>query len=706
MNKKLLLLLLFMSSLSAMADRAMPGLWQTIRLSDGTEVLAELKGDEFSHYWQAADGSVFIHRGESFQRSTIEDVNAFAFERRTLMHAQTMSDARRANMQKAYASFQGKKKGLIILVEFKDKQFTMPSPQAYYNRMANEVGFKDGSQSGSVHDYFYDQSYGQFDLTFDVVGPVKMSSDHTYYGQDGANGDIDVNIGSMLISAINMVDNQVNWADYDWNGDNEVEQIYFIYAGGGQATGAGANTIWPHKHNLRYKPECGGTPIVKQGITLDVYACSNEVNQNSKTAGIGTLCHEFSHCLGLPDMYDTSGNSGNTAANYGMGTWDIMNSGSYNNNGYTPAGYTSWERMMTGWLEPIELTTDTYVADMKPLTDGGESYIIYNPAFKNEYYLIENRAKQGWDRHIPAEGMLILHVDYNATIFNAYNAPNTFISDVNDHQRLTIFHADNTEGDKNETTDPYPYNNLNVLSNYSVPAATLHNANVDGTKKMNIRINRIKKNDDGTMSFVFGDWASADNSVLFAESFDDCNGTGANDGVWMTLGTATGTLRADNDGWSANLGITGGRHCAKIGTMTTTAVNVVSPQITLNGSSTLSFRVAPFAKKNTMTVTVTTDNPDVSLSTKKISMSERQWAEFSTEMTGSGKAKITISADCPIYIDDVLVRDNTITGIENLPGMESEKNQSDNNVYDLQGRRINSNIHKGIYIKNGAKLIK
>jgi hypothetical protein len=174
----------------------------------------------------------------------------------------------------------------------------------------------------------------------------------------------------------------------------------------------------------------------------------------------------------------------------------------------------------------------------------------------------------------------------------------------------------------------------------------------------------------------------------------------------MTLGTATGTLRADNDGWSANLGITGGRHCAKIGTMTTTAVNVVSPQITLNGSSTLSFRVAPFAKKNTMTVTVTTDNPDVSLSTKKISMTERQWAEFSTEMTGSGKAKITISADCPIYIDDVLVRDNTVTGIETLPGMESEKNQSDNNVYDLQGRRINSNIHKGIYIKNGAKLIK
>lgn len=703
MNKKLLLLLLFMSSLSAIADRAMPGLWQTIRLSDGTEVLAELKGDEFSHYWQAADGSVFVYRGESFQRSTIEDVNAFAFERRTLMHAQTMSDARRANMQKASASFQGKKKGLIILVEFKDKQFTMPSPQTYYNRMANEVGFKDGSQSGSVHDYFYDQSYGQFDLTFDVVGPVKMSSDHTYYGQDGANGDIDVNIGSMLISAINMVDNQVNWADYDWNGDNEVEQIYFIYAGGGQATGAGANTIWPHKHNLRYKPECGGTPIVKQGITLDVYACSNEVNQNSKTAGIGTLCHEFSHCLGLPDMYDTSGNSGNTAANYGMGTWDIMNSGSYNNNGYTPAGYTSWERMMTGWLEPIELTTDTYVADMKPLTDGGESYVIYNPAFKNEYYLIENRAKQGWDRHIPAEGMLILHVDYNATIFNAYNAPNTFISDVNDHQRLTIFHADNTEGDKNETTDPYPYNNLNVLSNYSVPAATLHNANVDGTKKMNIRINRIKKNDDGTMSFVFGDWASADNSVLFAESFDDCNGTGANDGAWITFRTATGTLRADNSGWSASY-IKGGRHCARIGNMA--AEPLVSPRIKFNGSSTLTIRMAPFASEGTRKVVITTDNPSLTLSENTVTLADQQWTEFTAEVSGTGEAKLTISADCRLYIDDVLVCDNTVTGIENLPGMESEKNQSDNNVYDLQGRRINSNIHKGIYIKNGAKLIK
>jgi hypothetical protein len=220
---------------------------------------------------------------------------------------------------------------------------------------------------------------------------------------------------------------------------------------------------------------------------------------------------------------------------------------------------------------------------------------------------------------------------------------------------------------------------------------------------MNIRINRIKKNDDGTMSFVFGDWASADNSVLFAESFDDCNGTGANDGAWMTFKTATGTLRADNSGWSASY-IKGGRHCARIGNMA--AEPLVSPRIKFNGSSTLTIRMAPFASEGTRKVVITTDNPSLTLSENTVTLADQQWTEFTAEVSGTGEAKLTISADCRLYIDDVLVRDNTVTGIETLPGMESEKNQSDSNVYDLQGRRINSNIHKGIYIKNGAKLIK
>ena len=691
-------------ALSAFADRAMPGLWQVKKMADGTEVRVELKGDEHVHFWQTEDGRRYLERDGVLRLTDVREIDSIAYAKRALVYGENrVSEARRNNAPSKSKDYIGRKKGLIILVEFSDMSFSMQSPREYYDRQANEQNFNDGKQIGSVRDYFFDQSDGKFELAFDVVGPLKMLNDYSYYGADDSNGNIDINVGSMLVSAINMIDGQVNWADYDWNGDDEVEQVYFIYAGGGQATGAGSNTIWPHKHNIRYLKESGYKPIVKNGITIDTYACSNEVNQNKVTAGIGTLCHEFSHCLGLPDMYDTSGNSGNTAANYGMGTWDLMNSGSYNNNGYTPAGYTSWEKMMAGWLEPVELTSDAVVKDMKPLSEGGQSYIIYNQAYRNEYYMIENRAKRGWDKHIPAEGMLILHVDYDERIFNYYNAPNTFKTGINDHQRLTIFHADNTEGDRNETTDPYPYNNLNVLSNYSTPSAALHNANIDGSKLMNIRVNRIKRKEDGTMSFVFGDMASADESVLFAESFDDCNGTGGNDGSWITFKTATGAFRPDNEGWTAGY-MRGGRHCARIGN--TAAENVVSPSISFSGSTTLTIRVAPFAPDATMTLNLSVDNPALSLAEKTISLTSQEWTEFSTEVSGVGEGRITFSADCRLYIDDVMVMDNTQTGIENIKENAFATNSGIKfDVYDLQGRRVQETLRRGIYIQNGKKIM-
>ena len=692
-------------ALSAFADRAMPGLWQTKKLADGREVRVELKGDEHVHFWQTAEGVRYLERDGVLRMASVHEIDSIAYAKRAIAYGDNRAaQARKSSAGSSKVEYVGNKKGLIILVEFKDKAFNMTDAQAYYYRQANEKGFDDGRQKGSVHDYFYAQSDGQFELNFDVVGPVKMLDSYAFYGQDGSNGDIDVNVGSMLVSAINMVSDQVNWADYDWNGDNEVEQVYFIYAGGGQATGAGSNTIWPHKHNLRYVKETNFQPMVKDGITIDTYACSNEVNQKGNTAGIGTLCHEFSHCLGLPDMYDTSGNSGNTAANYGMGTWDLMNSGSYNNNGYTPAGYTSWEKMMAGWLEPVELASDAVVRDMKPLSEGGQSYIIYNPAYRNEYYMIEHRAQSGWDKNIPAEGMLILHVDYDKQIFDYYNAPNTFLDGVNDHQRLTIFHADNTEGDRNETTDPYPFNNLNVLSNYSTPAATLHNANTDGSKMMNIRVNRIGINDDGTMSFVFGDLCSADKSVLFSETFDDCNGTGANDGSWLTFKVGVGTFRPDNEGWSASY-MKGGRHCGRFGNLA--AEDVVTPSIRFTGSNTMTVRVAPYAAEGTMTMKLSTDNPDISLSATSVTLTPQEWTEFKTEVSGTGEARITLSADCRLYIDDMMVVDNTQTGIEEIDGgYIQQENAGKNAAYDLSGRRIHDMNAKGIYIVNGKKVVR
>lgn len=698
-------------TLAAFADRAMPGLWQTKTLADGKEVKVELCGDEFAHFWRTASGVCYTERDGVLYPVTANEIEAKAHSRRAQMGISAGSRRMAARAAGAKTSaYVGSKKGLIILVEFSDKAFSMSNPQQYYERMANEEGFSSGRQQGSVHDYFMEQSGGVFDLSFDVIGPVKMPNGYAYYGADKGD-ETDVNIDKMLTTAINMADSQVKWSDYDWDGDGEVDQIYFLYAGGGQATGAGSNTIWPHKWNLMWATGTG-RPITKQGMILDTYACSNEVFSNNVIAGIGTICHEFSHCLGLPDMYDTTGNSGNTATNYGMGNWDLMNSGNYNNSGYTPAGYTSWEKMMAGWLEPEELTSDKYVTEMLPLSEGGQSYIVYNPANRNEYYMIENRAKSGWDAGLPGEGMLILHVDYDETIFMDYNAPNTFFTDTyfsNDHQRLTIFHADGTEGDNDEVTDPYPYGNLNVLSNYSKPAATLHNANTDGSKNMNIRINRISRAEDGSMSFVFGDLASADASVLFAESFDDCNGSGANDNCWITLYTATGALRTDVDGWSADYA-KGGRHCARIGQSKPAAgsnASITSPSIDFKGNCTLTFRAAPFTKEGTMTMNLSADNSAIKFSQNTMSLSEKKWTEFTVDVTGKGAGKLVFSADCRFYLDDIIVRDNTVTGIEDIPVDAIFGNKgTDNMIYDMQGRRVDNANGHGIYIINGKKVVR
>ncbi len=694
--------LLTFCAFAAFADRAKPGLWQTKKLADGTEVRVELCGDEFAHFWRTADGVRYVVRDGVLHPVTLQEIADKAQARR----AQTVfsGGARRMAAMASGASrsaYVGSKKGIIILVEFSNKSFSMKDPQAYYHRMANEVGFKEGRQQGSVHDYFMEQSNGQFDLTFDVVGPVKVLRGYEYYGAD-EGGTQDANLGDMLRQAIAKVDNQVTWSDYDWDDDGEVEQIYYIYAGGGQATGAGDDTIWPHKWNLRYAKGGNGMPMEKQGVILDVYACSNEL-VGSNVAGIGTICHEFSHCLGLPDLYDTAGGS-----NYGMGSWDLMSSGNYNNSGYTPAGYSAWEKMMAGWLEPIELTSSALVTDMHPQSEGGDAYMVYNPGNRNEYYMIESRAKSGWDAYMPGEGMMIYHVDYHADIFHYYNAPNAFAYG-NDHERFTMFAADNTRTSGSEATDLFPYGELNVLSSRSTPATRLHNPNVDGSMDMNIRINRIARAEDGTMSFVFGDLKEADPSVLFAESFDECNHTGANDGIWGTFRVATGEFITDVEGWDV-VKAYGGRHCARVGNTapkTPDEVYAVTPEIDFTGDCTLTFRAAPYTTEGTKTLTLSCDNPEVAFSQSSFTMESRKWGEFTISVTGSGAGKIKFSADCRLYLDDILLRDNTVTGIEDVPVYDAwGDSATDGIIYDMQGRRVSDTSVRGVYIRNGVKVVK
>ena len=507
MRKLLFALSLLLTTLSATAIPAKHGQWRTITLTDGTEVNVKLQGDEYAHFWQDAKGNsyVFDETQNAYKVANMQQLMEKAQARRAAANSRRSQRLKGQKKVGEFGNFIGSKKGLIILVQYKDVSFKAAHTQAYFNRVANEENFSHADGFiGSVHDYFTAQSGGQFDLTFDVMGPVTLSQNQSYYGGNDWSGN-DKNPEKMVIEGCQAIDSQVDFHDYDWDGDGEVDQVFILYAGLGEANGGSTNTVWPHEWEL----SSAGSSLTLDGVKIDTYGCSCEL-QPSGVDGIGTICHEFSHCLGYPDMYDTA-----YGGHYGMYSWDLMDMGSYNGDGFIPAGYTSYEKMCAGWQQPIELKGTKEITGMKALTEEGESYIIYNKAHTDEYFLLENRQKNGWDQELEGNGLLILHLDYNANIWanNMVNTTSSGYGVSNNHERCTIFKADNKDNPdyngyrtaSDVAGDPYPYGSNNKLTNTSSPAAKLYNNNTDGKKYMNVEITNITRNSDGTISFKFSD---------------------------------------------------------------------------------------------------------------------------------------------------------------------------------------------------------
>ncbi|MBQ7494603.1 MAG: M6 family metalloprotease domain-containing protein [Bacteroidaceae bacterium] len=507
LRKTSLFLMLLLTAATMWAVPAKPGITRRITLADGTTQIARLVGDEHGHFWLGQDGQAYQQQEDAVVYRAVNR-NALIQKAQQRRNAVNQRRTRRLAPRRVgqTSNYIGDKKGLIILVNFSNSSFKSANNNALYNRIANEKNFSDGNFIGSMHDYFLAQSYGQFNLTFDVVGPVTVSKASSYYGKNDSNGD-DMYPATMVIEALKLVDNQVNFKDYDWDGDGEVDQVYVVYAGKGEADGGAANTIWPHEWTLDEAAEYGDGDGVQRldGVRINTYACGPELDgYTGSIAGIGTMCHEFSHCLGYPDFYDIDYSGGQ-----GMFEWDLMDTGSYNGDGFCPAAYTSYERWVAGWTEPVELTEDLTVSNMKAITDGGESYIIYNPGNRNEYFLLENRQQEGWDAGIPGSGLLILHVDYDTDVW-ASNTPN----DDPSHQRMTWIAADNNyqyermNGTKYYTTsgaanDPFPYGSVNAFGPQTTPAAKFYNKNTNGSYLMDATVGQITQNANGTMSFVF-----------------------------------------------------------------------------------------------------------------------------------------------------------------------------------------------------------
>lgn len=343
----------------------------------------------------------------------------------------------------------GSPRSLVIMVNFSDLSFVTGNAQQAFTALLNEQGYAANGATGSARDYFKAVSNGAFSPQFDVVGPYTLPNPMAYYGTNDDN-DYDVKPTDMVVQACSLANNDVNFADYDADNDGYVDNIFIYYAGYNEAEGGPENSVWPHRwwvHSGNYT----GSKVF-DGKTISDYACTSELkgSSGSNMCGIGTFTHEFGHVIGLPDHYHTEDPDKNT-----LDYWSIMDLGAYLNEGRTPPAYSAYDRFYLGWLTPEQLT----MPDRKTLlplsqsttalpTNSKQAYLLSagthnlngeNPS-PNEFFVLEYRKKTGWDTYLPGEGMLIWHIDYNATEWDQ-NKPNNYLGtsqSADSHMRIYL----------------------------------------------------------------------------------------------------------------------------------------------------------------------------------------------------------------------------------------------------------------------------
>ena len=408
---------------------------------------------------------------------------------------------------------------LVILISFSDTDFSMENPQETYNRMFNEQGYNQRQGAGCVADYFRSQSRELFNLQFDVYGPYKVSSkaqpydsptvDTRNYGRESLR-----EATQQFLSA----NPQLDFSPYDWNGDKSIEQVIYVCAGysGNQSSTKAYGYIWPNTSTFTTLP-------THDGKTISDYSASAEKWTNNTLCGIGTVCHEFTHSLGLPDIYPTNG-----WATSIVDEWDLMDGGNFTNYGWCPPNYTALEKMLMGWLTFEELTEPSTIIGMKPVSEGGKAYVVKHT--DNEYLLLENRQWTGWDAGLPGKGLVAYHVNYIASRWKANSPNNTkdkpYFSLMDPDQMSYQEWVTYLKDEKGVTSQNDVYQNasrmnswimngaayphvwvdqtvIDSLTNTSPSATEMYNTNAAGSLLLSKPINNIKVSDDGLVSFDF-----------------------------------------------------------------------------------------------------------------------------------------------------------------------------------------------------------
>jgi M6 family metalloprotease-like protein len=453
----------------------------SITQPDGTQLTIRLQGDESRHYQTTEDGYLLKTNAKGFltyatlntagkivesnyparninkrTASEVKFLNTIS-KSAVLERTQSASPLRiksaiqqQNNAQSAFP-LTGSPKSLIILVNFRDNAYVTPTPQTAFTNLLNQDSYSANGGTGSARDYFMAASYGKFAPEFDVVGPYTLPSPMAYYGANNGSGN-DLRPEYMIADACTAADSDgLDFTQYDTDNDGVIDNVFVYYAGNNEAEGASANTIWPHRWNLSDAAYPGNR--IFDGKILNDYACTSELKGSggSSMCGIGTFCHEFGHVLGLPDYYHTT----STVNINTLNEWSIMDYGSYTNAGCTPPTYSVFDRFFLGWLTPKQVSTGSdltllpiYQGKTQPANTNNQAYLFsatthnLNGANPNptEFFMVEYRKLTGWDTYLPAEGMVIWHIDYNQIAWR-YNMPNNYIGPTqtaSSHMRIYI----------------------------------------------------------------------------------------------------------------------------------------------------------------------------------------------------------------------------------------------------------------------------
>lgn len=700
MKKLFVMMSLWLVAVAVMAIPAMPGLWSTIKLSNGKEVRAQLMGDENGCWMQAADGTCYVENNGVYEVADIQELKARQYNRqmsrssakRRAIEASTSDGlGQYGKMSKGAVPSIGEYTIPVVMVQFSDTKFKNTTTVEKMTRYYNEEGYHDETGAiGSVRDYFKAQSGGMFIPTFDVVGIVTLPNTAATYGANrgsGSSKEIDYNInalpGDVIAAAISQLG--ADFSKYvvpagDANHYDGVPLLAMLYAGQGEATGGSENTIWPCEWDAEDDPVGRET---YNGIRFNSFFVGNEVAYGgTKLMGPAVFCHEFGHALGLPDFYvtDYSYDGDNP-----FGHWSIMDTGAYvDDECRAPMGYNAYEKSYMGWLELKEIGDATEVVLGSPLgTAENSAYILRNSS--NETFIFENRQPGTWYPEEFGSGVLVTRIAYNS-----YDWKYNVLNNTQSKKRACVLTADGTKL-------YYSAASTNLYGNAKKSIASLKT--YSGSTK-DIGITNVVKNDDGTITLKLNNTAL---ELPFYEPFSTCSGTGGNDGRWNGS-IASKTFTSDNDGWNDNNSGYSAKECARFG-KGSEAGQATTPSIAIKGTATLTFKAAAWnaiQEGTTLSLSVSSGT----ISPASVTLKKAAWSEYTATITATGNAKITFKqSGGRFFLDEVKVVDPNATAIRSVE-MSAAKSAA---IYTLDGRYVGTDLSvlgHGLYIVGGKKIVR